>query len=348
MQVARLLLLPFSLIYSAILFLRNRLYDWGLLNSTRSKVPTIVVGNLALGGTGKTPFTDYLLAHLKPHFSTAALSRGYGRSTTGYLQVSTTSEVKAVGDEPLLLAYRHPKTQIAVCEDRVAGIEKMLSEKDRDIDVIVLDDAYQHRKLKGDVYVLLTTYHRPYFRDFVLPAGNLRDPRSERHRADIVVVTKCPPSLTPDERSVITRHLDVTKGTPVFFTHLEPVGYIEASTKQPAQTPESAVIVSSIADHAHFEAQIKRQVKVLNHLKFPDHHSFDSKDIQRIADNIDSFVKDRPVVITTEKDWMRLAQFQDNLKNIQVLYQPVNMNFLDDENKFQDHLIDLVRHARRV
>lgn len=344
MKYLRLLLYPFSLVYGTIIWCRNRLYDAGYLKQTSFDLPVIVVGNLEIGGTGKSPMSEYLIRLFKDRYRLATLSRGYGRKTKGFVEVSEGMTAKEVGDEPLQFKHKFPEITVAVQEDRVAGVHTLA----KNHEMVILDDAYQHRALKPGFSILLFDYNR--INDFrvLLPAGNFRDHFSERRRADIMVVTKCPDDLTAADREQIVQKLKVPqRSTPIYFAGIsygEPLAY-DPINQPPLRLEaiQQALIVTGIARPAPLLAHLRTRIPRIGTLTFPDHHPFSKGDIHQIGQLYEAMKAAEKVILTTEKDIMRLqaAEFAAQLKKWPIYYIPIKMKFLgQDGENFEKQLID--------
>lgn len=333
MQILRLLLLPFSLIYGCITFLRNKCYDLGLLKSFAIPEKSICVGNLSTGGTGKTPHVAYLAEHFSEKIETSILSRGYGRSTSGFILLNENHSSNDVGDEPLFykILFKN-KVQVAVCENRKTGILK-IQELIPGNKLILLDDAFQHRKVKAGFSILLTDFSKPFSKDFVLPAGNLREWKSGRKRADCVIVTKCPSTLTQTDKLNFAAELKVDSNR-LFFSRIK-YGVLKSIGLE-VENPKTVVLVTGIANPTPLYNFLSESF-VVEHIKFKDHHMFNERDIQEIHQKFDTFTHDKKILVTTEKDFMRL---KDKLsKSIIEKYpwfiQPISIQ-IDEEIKFKE------------
>ena len=297
----RLLLLPFGWIYGCITGIRNVLFDSGVLSSYKIPAKSIVVGNLSVGGTGKSPHILYLVELLNDKRNIAIVSRGYGRTTKGLLTVEEHSEAVNVGDEPLMFKKRlKDSVKVLVSEKREIGVKTALQSSENS--VVLLDDAFQHRKVKAGFYVLLTDYSQPFYTDFMLPAGNLREWRSGAKRADCIVVTKCPELLSSEEMDAITEKVN-RRGTPVFFSQMIYGDLVSFGKKQ--ESIEKVLLVTGIANPKPLEMWLNRFYQ-LETVRFPDHHNFSHSDIAEIHQKIDSFANENAVIVTTEKDYVRL------------------------------------------
>lgn len=317
----RFFLFPLAFLYGIIIHIRNFLFDIQLFKSNQSTLPSIVIGNLSMGGSGKTPTLLWLYEVLKNNQNIAFLSRGYGRNTKGFRQVSALSTAKEVGDEPLLLYSKTQNQHTFVCEDRFQGIEKIKNLFPK-IDLVILDDAFQHRKLKADKYILITEYDAPFFVDFYFPMGNLRDGKNQAKRADIIIVSKCPNSLQDAEKEIFIKKINPLPHQSVFFATIEYELLKDVFENKNISFPESCIAVSGIAKPKLFIEAVCKKTKLVKHFNYPDHHSFSKKDI----DSWSNF-SDCKAIITTEKDAIRLITHKDYLesKNLKIYSLPIKM-----------------------
>lgn len=348
-------LLPAAWLYDAATRVRNRLFDCGKLPMRRFPLPVIAVGNLSVGGTGKTPHTELLLRLLSPRLHTAVLSRGYGRKSRGYVRAVPQSGAGDVGDEPKQMSLKFPNVTVAVCADRCEGIDRLMAQTDPRVEAIVLDDAFQHRYVQAGLYVLLTDFARPYCADFVLPAGRLRESARGARRADIVVVTKCPPRLSRDEAERMARRLRLRDGQRLFFSamaYAEPYPLFpdEAATA-PEETGEGhAFVLTGIARPAPLIAHVGSDGTAVTALSFPDHHTFTPADVRRINE---TFAQMPPGAraVTTEKDAARLRDLRDHLSEPlrrRFVVQPVRPEMLFDQAKsFNETIYEYVTAHQR-
>jgi tetraacyldisaccharide 4'-kinase len=332
MNLLRKSLFPLSLLYDVVTRVRNTGFDKQWFRQNQFDVPTIVVGNLITGGSGKTPMIAYLLHHFSDRFSLAVLSRGYKRKSSGFLIADATSSIESLGDEPFLLFQKFPKVQFAVCKNRPEGIRGLL-QKSPQLDAIFLDDGFQHRQLKPSFQILLTPFETPWFRDCVLPAGNLRESARGKKRADLVVVTKCPELLSKKEREDYSNKLALDPDQNLFFTSIQydtnVYGASQMQLKSFVQSP--FVLVTGIANAKPLTSYLDQLGAKYKHLEFGDHHSFSASDCQNILS------LGLPV-LTTEKDYVRLSPF---LKEIHFL--PISVSFLGDEDRFKDIITHQIR-----
>lgn len=287
-------LAPLSWLYAFAVWVRNVLYDDRVLPSHKVDVPTIAIGNLAVGGTGKTPMTEYLIRLLSPNYKVAVLSRGYGRKSSGFRLANEHDTAKTIGDEPMLIHTHFPDIPVAVCADRVQGI-KHLQHIIPDLQCVILDDAYQHRKLRAGFYILLTSYDNLYVNDHMLPRGTLRDLPAESARANAVVVTKCPKTMQPIDRRIVSNSLRLASYQHLYYSS---IGYDKLNI---SATP---LLVAGIANPAPLLEHLQQQFTNTELLAFTDHRNFTRKDIQTILKKAENYA----YVVTTEKDYMRMQQ----------------------------------------
>lgn len=317
MKFLRKLLFPFALIYWGITSIRNKFYDWGWLKSKAYPFPVISVGNLSTGGTGKSPMIEFLIAQLKNDWNLAVLSRGYKRSTSGFKEVLIKSTVAEVGDEPLQFKRNFPDVTVAVCEDRQNGID-ILS---KNSDMVLLDDAFQHRKVRPTYSILLTTYGNLFMDDFILPTGNLRESKSGAKRADVLIVTKCPFNLSKKEMQEIKIKLKGNAEEDVFFTK---IGYGSEIRNEEGFKPLSFlkdkkfILVTGIANPKPLVVFLKNEGFNFEHKEFRDHHNFSANELSSLESN--------KLIVTTEKDFMRL---QSSINQAELYYLPIKTQFLE-------------------
>lgn len=331
MSTARKLLYPFSLLYGGITMLRNKLYDEGIFKSHAYDLPVIAVGNLSVGGTGKSPMVEYLISLLKNEHKVATLSRGYKRSTSGFRLLNGSETAAEVGDEPLQFKNKFPEVQVAVDEDRSHGIEELL--KTSAPEVIILDDAFQHRKVTAGLYILLTPYGNLYSKDLILPAGNLREPRSGAKRADIVVVTKCPEDLTKEEQAEIAKELSLDSDQALFFSSIAYSETVLGESSFPLEElkDHSFTLVTGIANPQPLVDFLKRKALEFEHRAFPDHHNFSASEVKEL--------QAADFILTTEKDYMRL---KNELPPNNISYLPISTRILDASEEFEDLIRNFV------
>lgn len=350
--MVKLLLYPFSLLYGLIISFRNQLYDLNILKSKEFDVPIISIGNITVGGTGKTPHVEYLINLLKDNFKIAALSRGYKRKTRGFHWVMTDSAFTDVGDEPLQIKKKFPHISVSVCENRVSGAEQLLKQDDdRTPDVILLDDAFQHRRIASGINILLIDYNRQISEDMLLPAGRLRESAAQMRRANIIIFTKCPKEVTPIMRRILQKEVKLKPYQELFFTTfaydiIKPV-FSGSMLKDDFYKNKSyaILIVTGIAYPKLIPEYLKQFACETKVLTFPDHHKYTQDDIHLIMRTFDSLIKDKKIIITTEKDAVRflgLSNLEESFKNA-LYYLPVRVKFLDEEgNMFNKKILNYV------
>ena len=312
-------LLPLSWLYGLVVSIRNLMFDVGMLKSKTFPLPVICVGNITVGGTGKTPHTEYLIRLLSEKHQVAVLSRGYKRQSEGYVLATPTTSMTDIGDEPYQMKHKFPQIHMAVDKDRCHGIEELMKkEVQPSTDVVILDDAYQHRYVKAGLNILLMDYHRLIYLDKLLPAGRLRESSSGTKRADIVIVTKCPRDITPIERTGIERSLNIENWQKIFFSTYSYPDDMKGIGKNP-------LLVTGIASPEQMIYDLQKIVPEFDVMSFPDHHHFTENDIN----NIRTRAAGR-TILTTEKDATRLH----GLENVKVI--PIEVEFIDGKEDFDN------------
>lgn len=332
MKNLRKILWPFAVPYDGITRLRNYFYDNQLFESKSYDFPVIGIGNLSTGGTGKSPMTEYLISLLKDAHNVAVLSRGYGRKTKGYLDVNSTLEAIQTGDEPLQFARKFNDIQVAVSENRVEGI-KRLKEKELSPQVLILDDIYQHRKVKPGFLILLTAYGDFFYDDLILPAGNLRESKYGADRAHCVIVTKCPFDLSIENQNKIRNKISKYTKAPVYFSSIAygELHSISGIEDWKTISQKDLAVVTGIAKPKPFLNYFDTKKIVYKHIQFSDHHNFSEEEIKKLDDT--------EIVLTTEKDFVRL---NGKLKNARLFYIPIKFQFLTEGLKFNKMIFDFV------
>lgn len=329
MKVLRFLLFPITVLYGMVVWCRNLLFDYGILKSKSYDFPIIVIGNLSVGGTGKTPMTAYVLDVLGAAYKTGVLSRGYKRKSEGFVLADNAVTADEIGDEPYQLYSDFPEAIVAVDADRQHGIAT-LKEKNKLPEVLILDDAYQHRKVKAGFYALLTTYDKLYINDFMLPTGNLRDTKNQAKRASCIIVTKCPHNITEDDKAKVKHKLGANQ--PVYFTT---ISYSDTVVNEHSEIPlknfkdKVFTLVTGIAKPVYLVNHLKSEGLQFNHLDFPDHHNFTDKEIALLAE--------QECIITTQKDYVRIKD-----KISKVYYLPIKTKFLGAEEAFVNQLHEFI------
>ena len=333
-NLLRKILFPFAILYGFITGIRNFLFDKGILKSFSFDVPVIAVGNLSVGGTGKTPQIEYLIRLLSPKYKVATLSRGYKRQSNGFVLADSTSNAAILGDEPFQFYSKFKNIQVAVDADRKNGIEELLSQSNKP-ELILLDDAFQHRKVKAGFYILLTSYGDLYSDDFILPTGNLRESRSGAKRANVIIVTKCPANLSLDEQNKIKTKLQLDSNQELYFSYIDydDSVYSEDKTLKVSEIKNmDKLLLAGIAKPEPFFNHL--QNKNDNKLVFPDHHHFTEKELLEIKNK-----SQNKIIITTEKDYVRL---KGKLSNQQLFYLPIRSSFIFSGENFDKRVTDYV------
>ncbi|MFH7018081.1 tetraacyldisaccharide 4'-kinase [Flavobacterium sp. FlaQc-47] len=336
MNILRKILFPFAILYGFITSVRNFLFDKGILKSTSFDIPVIAVGNLSVGGTGKTPQIEYLIRLLSDRYKVATLSRGYKRKSEGFVLASSTSNAEILGDEPFQFYQKFPNILVAVDANRTNGIIQLLSQDEKP-QVVLLDDAYQHRKVKAGFYILLSSYGDLYADDFMLPTGNLRESRSGANRANIIVITKCPKNLSDDEQTEIRLKLKLTCSQQIYFTFIDYDDFIYGENEKIAVSEiqsESKLLLAGIAKPTPFFDYLKNECDEC--LTFPDHHNFSDSDLESIQNKAGN-----KKIITTEKDYVRL---KDAKLVSQLYYLPIKSTFINHHQNFDATILEYVKN----
>lgn len=353
-----ILLYPLSLLYGLVTSARNFLYDIKFLKSYEFDSPVICVGNITAGGTGKTPHTEYLIDLLSNDFNVAILSRGYKRKTRGFLLADPTSRVSHIGDEPFQIFRKYPRITVAVNANRVEGIRKIL-ELRPGTNVILLDDGFQHRRIVPGISILLSDFSRLITDDFLLPFGDLRESIKNLKRADIIIITKSPPDLSPIQRRLVEKSIypapyqkllfssiSYLEPLPV-FDDVKPVFNLNTGIKD---TGRSIVLVTGIANPSPLIGYVRKYVTEVQHLDFGDHHNYSSGDVEKITKAYSSLKTSEKYILTTEKDAVRLREFSNIAETLKSVFYfiPVSISFLDNyKTEFDNLIIDYVRKNKR-
>ncbi|ERI85268.1 tetraacyldisaccharide 4'-kinase [Bacteroides pyogenes F0041] len=356
-------LYPVSWLYGAVVRIRNKFFDWGVLQSKSFDAPIICIGNLAIGGTGKTPHTEYLIKLLHRKYRVAVLSRGYKRKSKGYVKATAESTAYTIGDEPYQMYVKYPSIVMAVDENRCHGIEKLLALKDPTVDVVLLDDAFQHRYVKPGLNILLTDYNRLFCDDALLPAGRLREPVDGKNRAQIVIVTKCPENIKPIDYNIITKRIGLYPYQQLYFSSFR-YGDLKPAFSSGAQdthrgsetiplsalTNTEVVLVTGIASPADIKEKLKEHTATIEMISFDDHHQFTHRDLQFIRNRFEKLNSKERLIITTDKDISRLIANQalDEALKPFIYILPIEVEILQNQqNKFNQHIINYVRENSR-
>ncbi len=343
MNKTRKILYPLSVLYGKITKIRNKMYNKGVLKSTQFEIPVIVVGNLSVGGTGKTPQIEYLIRLLKKDYIIAVLSRGYKRKSKGFLIADTSSDAQKIGDEPFQYFQKFEDIIVAVDTDRVNGINQ-LKELNNPPEIILLDDAFQHRKVDAGFNILLTPYNDLYVDDMMLPTGNLRERIEGAERAQIIIVTKCPNELSEDKQFDIASKLKPTLYQTVFFSTIEYSSVIKDKKEEISLSDLTAyqvLLVTGIANPIPLEKYLKSKDIAFEHLKYPDHHDFSNKERNKIKSIFNKITSKKKIILTTEKDFARLENQLD------VKYLEIKTKFINHGRDFDKKIINYVEQSSR-
>lgn len=350
-------LYPLSFLYGVGVNFRNKLFDWKIIRSHSFDVPVICIGNITVGGTGKTPHTEYLIKLLKEEFQVAVLSRGYKRKSKGYILATTGTPITQIGDEPYQMKQKFPEVHVAVDADRCNGIEQLCDSRiTPEVEVVLLDDAFQHRYVKPGITILLVDYHRMIDEDSLLPAGRLREPARGKRRANIVIVTKCPHDIKPIDYRLISKQMDLYPYQKLYFSTLtygELMPLDHEKTSRPLNSlekDEKVLLLTGIASPEQLKQDLGHYTSHIDTVSFPDHHTFTAKDLQLVKQRFEQMEGNKKLIITTEKDATRLVghpQLDEELKkSIYVL--PVEIKILQNQQEnFNENIIKYVRANSR-
>jgi len=342
----RILLLPFALVYGIIVMIRNWMYDKKYFHSAEFNFPIICVGNIAVGGTGKSPMVEYLLNLLHQQFSIATLSRGYKRKTKGYVLANPASTALDIGDEPMQFHIKFPDVAVAVGEKRILAIPELLQDQPK-LQCIILDDAFQHRAVHAGLNILLTEYSNLYARDFFLPTGDLRDEWASANRSQIIIVTKCPADLSKDQKQKLIRRIHPLPTQKIYFTTIEyGIPYHITSSIQRKVTQEDEILlVCGIANPKPLKEFLLQHASTYDQKDYPDHHIFSIDDLNEIKEIFQNIDNEKKFILTTEKDAVRLTKFRDELKELPLFVIPIRHQFLFEEaGKFDAAVISFIRN----
>jgi tetraacyldisaccharide 4'-kinase len=331
------LLYPISLLYGVIVWLRNKLYDAGLVSSIQFSVPVISVGNLSTGGTGKTPHIEYLIRLLQYEYKVATMSRGYKRRTTGFYLAKEGTDATMIGDEPMQFHHKFPDVCVSVCEDRMTGIPRLLGEQP-DIDIVLLDDAFQHRSVKPGLNILIVDFAKPFYKDYVLPFGSLREGRRAYKRADIIIISKCPPDLSDTIQQQMIAKIKPLPHQKVYFSYIAYGTMTDFFTGEPfiKKDKTNMVMVSGIAKPEPMLEHLRSVAADVHLLRYPDHHYFTAANLEEIKQTITNWDVSEKIIVTTEKDAARLDIHQEELAqwNVRIAVLPIIIKFIGNEAGF--------------
>lgn len=344
----RILLLPVALIYWLVIAVRNWLYHKKIYKSTSFALPLICVGNLAVGGTGKSPMVEYLIRLLNKNYKPATLSRGYKRRTKGYVLAGDNTTALDIGDEPMQFHLKFPDVPVAVGEERVVAIPLLLQDKP-ETNVIILDDALQHRAVEAGLNILLTDSSNLFTRDFYLPTGDLRDLKSGYKRAHVIVVTKCDPKLSVEEKKKIIAEIKPLPHQQVFFTTTKygDAYHLFSKTLRTVHMDMEVLLVTGIANPVHLKQLLEKHTSSYQLLQYPDHHIFNIDDLKEIRKKFNAIDNENKIILTTEKDAVRLSKFQAEIEDEPIYVLPIEHYFLFNEgDKFDSTVLEFITNIK--
>ncbi len=338
----RYLLFPVSITYSCITAFRNLLFDYRIFKSKTYNIPIICIGNLSVGGTGKTPHTQYIIDLLKNKYQVAILSRGYGRKGSTLQYVKETSKVSLVGDEPLQLKKNNPNCLVVVEKNRNKGVQQILNGYP-ETEVILLDDGYQHRWIKAGLNILITTYSSPYYKDYHIPVGNLRENKKAAERADIIILSKTPENSNPTQKKGMLKHLHLFAHQEAYFSGINYRNWkcIKTNKEYITDEKESITLVSGIANCSPLVQYLQEKGHTVNHIKFADHHNYNNNDIDNILSQYNKDSSTKKLILSTEKDATKLRAFEGKFNAINMYYIPIEIDF-EQKERFDKQILDYV------
>ncbi len=345
----RILLLPFAILFWIIVVIRNWLYNRNILKSTSFGLPLICVGNLSVGGTGKSPMVEFLVLHLKNQYKVATLSRGYKRKTKGYALANENTTAIDIGDEPMQFHRKFPDVPVAVGEERIVAIPQLLHDRP-ETEVVILDDAFQHRSIRAGFNILLTDYSNLFTRDFFLPTGDLRDQRSSYKRADLIVVTKCNPAITQEERQAIIKEIDPLPHQKVFFAAIAYGTPYHITNRDFHLLDEhtEVLLVTGIANPRPLKQFLEERIQTYSMINYNDHHIFSIDDWKEIKKRFENMEASKKIILTTEKDAMRLLKFRHEIDGIPFYVMPIEHKFLfQQEMEFIDEVSNFIQNFKQ-
>ncbi len=341
--IGRILLAPLSLIYSIGVVIRNMFYDANLLKSTKFNLPVISVGNLSVGGAGKTPHVEYLIRLLREYMEVSVLSRGYKRKSKGFQSVNVNDQVTKTGDEPLQFKRKYPDVTVAVCESRNIGIPMMV-QKNSGIQVVLLDDAFQHRSVEPGLNILLSTFDNPYTSDYLLPAGRLREFRSASDRADIIIISKCPTEIDEQTKQKFSQAIAPKAHQKLFFSYYgygDPYFMYNPAIKKKLTKDTKVVLLSAIANVEYLLDYLDLEADIVQLLKYEDHHYFTEREVELVRKIMKEINDPNAIILTTEKDAMRLDLFRSKIIEYQlpIFALPIKVLFHQEDGEEFDTLV---------
>ena len=341
----RIILFIISEIYGTIIFFRNLLFDYGILKSTSYKTPIICVGNLSIGGTGKTPHIMLIAKLLSNRYKVGILSRGYGRKSSGFSYVELDSSASKIGDEPLQIKLNNPQCIVAVEKNRRKGIQKILIDHP-DTNLILLDDGFQHRKIRAGLNILLTPFYNPFTNDALLPIGTLREHANEARRADIIIISKSPNNLKPTENKKIIESLNLGENQQAYFSSIIYYKYkcIKDDTVLKNEEDYNITLVSGIENATPLIKYLEKKKRQVNLVRFADHHNYTAKDVKKILSIHNKDKSTKKLILTTEKDATKLKAFMSDFKEEKIYYIPIEVT-INGKEKFEKQILEYVRNS---
>lgn len=346
----RFFLLPFALLYWLGIAIRNLLFDWKIIKSSSFALPLICVGNLSVGGTGKSPMVEYLVRLLKDDFKVATLSRGYKRKTRGYALAGGNTTALEIGDEPMQFHLKFPDVAVAVGEQRLEAIPQLLHDRP-ETEVIILDDAFQHRRVIAGLNILLSEKDNLYTHDFYLPTGQLRDQKNSAKRAQVIIVTKCNPGLTVSEKAQLIADIAPRPKQTVFFTSIEYGELYHISSKIPHAIPPGGdvLLVTGVANPFPLKTHLESRCRKYELVQYPDHHIFTIDDLKHIRKKFRELQAPEKIIVTTEKDAVRLVKFRSELADLPLYILPIRHHFLfNEEAQFKSLITNFILKSRKT
>ncbi|MBS1597758.1 MAG: tetraacyldisaccharide 4'-kinase [Bacteroidetes bacterium] len=345
LKTIRILLLPFSFLYALVIFVRNWCFDKKIIASTTFNLPLICVGNIAVGGTGKSPMVEFLIKRLRDHFPIAILSRGYKRKTKGYALATSTATALEIGDEPMQFLTKFPDVTIAVGEERVVAIPQLLHDRPA-TKAIILDDAFQHRSVRAGLNILLTEYNNLFTRDWFLPTGDLRDEKRSYKRAQVIIVTKCEQDLSLKEKNDLIKEIRPLENQHIFFSSIQYGDAYHIINHQNLKIDNSfeILLVTGIANPRPLKEFLDKNARSYDQLIYSDHYIFRIDDLKTIIKRFENIQSKNKIILTTEKDAVRLMKFEQELKALPFYVIPIEPKFLFGEEKsFTDLIVKFIR-----
>lgn len=343
MSILKYIFFPISIVYGGVTIVRNFLYRQRIFKSCEFDIPIICIGNLSMGGTGKTPHTEYLINLLKPNHNLAVLSRGYGRKTTDYIEAPIGAGAKLIGDEPAQFKRKNPEIIVSVEKKRVKGVLNLLYDNPK-TDVILLDDAFQHRAIKPGCSVLLTDYNDPFYHDYLLPIGRLREFRAGKKRANLIIVTKCPKNISEEERKKITKAIKPLPDQSVFFSRIKYGKIYNPFTNEELQKSLNSyevLIITGIANPQPLYDELNAKNIIYKSKSYRDHYPFSAKDVEPISKIFNTFATSDKIILTTEKDASRLVEIKE-FENLPIYCIEIEIEIIENKEEFDNRIINYV------